>query len=147
MILVDNLTPEKRSAMMSRIRGRDTGPEMALRRALWASGLRYRIYPALPGKPDIAFISGKVAIFVDGCFWHGCSLHGVMPSTNTEFWRRKIGRNMERDNETNEKLEKAGWIVLRFWEHEVEKSLQVCVDRVMDTLKRRPARPGRLRPA
>ncbi|WP_084502092.1 very short patch repair endonuclease [Fundidesulfovibrio putealis] len=139
----DCFTPEKRSEVMSRIRGRDTGPELALRRALWSSGLRYRTHPALPGKPDIAFISRKVAIFVDGCFWHGCPLHGVMPGTNQEFWSRKIGRNIERDRETNARLEKEGWVVLRFWEHEVEKALQDCVTRVRDVLSEKPVRPAR----
>ena len=102
-------------------RGRDTGPELAVRRALHARGLRYRVDHPLPfdrrRRADIAFTRAKVAVFIDGCFWHGCPQHGATPRTNTEFWRAKIERNRARDCDTTERLEAMGWVVLRFWEH------------------------------
>lgn len=103
-------------------RGRDTGPEMAVRRALHARGLRYRVDHPLPfdrrRRADIVFTRAKVAVFIDGCFWHGCPEHGTTPRTNTAFWAAKIARNRERDEDTTGRLEALGWTVLRFWEHE-----------------------------
>jgi DNA mismatch endonuclease, patch repair protein len=103
-------------------RGRDTGPEMAVRRALHARGLRYRVDHPLPfdrrRRADIVFTRAKVAVFIDGCFWHGCPEHGTTPRTNTAFWAAKIARNRERDEDTTDRLDALGWIVLRFWEHE-----------------------------
>lgn len=102
-------------------RGRDTGPELAVRRALHARGLRYRVDHPLPfdrrRRADVAFTRAKVAVFIDGCFWHGCPEHGITPRTNTEFWRAKIARNRARDVDTTVRLEAMGWAVLRFWEH------------------------------
>jgi DNA mismatch endonuclease, patch repair protein len=102
-------------------RSRDTGPEMAVRRVLHARGLRYRVDHPLPfdrrRRADIAFTRAKVAVFIDGCFWHGCPEHGTTPRTNTAFWSEKIARNRARDQDTTERLEKLGWAVLRFWEH------------------------------
>lgn len=103
-------------------RGRDTGPELAVRRALHAMGLRYRVDHPLPfdrrRRGDIVFTRAKVAVFIDGCFWHGCPDHGVMPRTNSAFWAAKIARNRERDADTTARLVEQGWVVLRFWEHE-----------------------------
>lgn len=103
-------------------RGRDTGPELAVRRALHARGLRYRVDHPLPfdrrRRADIAFTRAKVAVFIDGCFWHGCPEHGTTPRTNTAFWAAKIARNRERDEDTTGRLDALGWTVLRFWEHE-----------------------------
>lgn len=103
-------------------RGRDTGPELAVRRALHARGLRYRVDHPLPfdrrRRADIAFTRAKVAVFIDGCFWHGCPEHGTTPRTNTAFWAAKIARNRERDEDTTGRLGALGWTVLRFWEHE-----------------------------
>jgi len=82
----DSLTPEQRSALMGRVRQRGTKYELILRRALWKAGYRYRLRNKLPGTPDIVFSGVKVAIFVDGCFWHGCPVHGSLPSTRQEFW-------------------------------------------------------------
>jgi DNA mismatch endonuclease (patch repair protein) len=117
---MDVLTPRQRSHCMSRIRGRNTGPELTVRKALWALGLRYRTHSAIPGRPDIVFAGAKVAVFIDGCFWHGCALHGVKPKTNRDFWREKIRKNRARDRKVTRILEADGWSVLRFWEHEVE---------------------------
>lgn len=119
----DVMTPEQRSRCMSHIRGRNTKPELLLRRALWAKGYRYRINSKLPGRPDLIFSRKRLAIFVDGCFWHGCPIHGTFPKTNSAFWKKKIQGNIERDNRVNRELERAGWEVLRFWEHEVEQDL------------------------
>ena len=102
-------------------RGRDTGPELDLRRLLHAAGLRYRVtYAPLPGvrcRPDIVFTRAKVAVFVDGCFWHGCPEHGTRPRANREYWDDKIARNRARDRRNNAAFEAAGWRVMRFWEH------------------------------
>ncbi len=103
-------------------RQRDTAPEMALRSALHRLGLRYWVHRApLPGirrQADIVFPRQRLAIFVDGCFWHGCPLHGTEAKANAAFWQQKITRNRERDRETDRSFEGAGWLVVRVWEHE-----------------------------
>lgn len=107
------------SAQMQRMGRRDTAPELALRRALTARGLRYRLHRRdLPGTPDIAFISARVAVFVDGCFWHGCSDHGVMPKANREWWQAKLAANSARDARKDEALIAGGWLPVHVWEHE-----------------------------
>ena len=110
------------SARMARVRQKNTDAEIALRRELFRKGLRYRINFEVSKKPrrtaDIAFPSLKIAIFVDGCFWHGCPIHASWPKQNAELWRRKIEANRARDIDTNIRLEAAGWTVLRFWRHE-----------------------------
>ena len=132
---MDSLTPEQRRYCMSRIKGKNTKPELVLRSALWHLGYRYRLHPAdLEGKPDIAFPSKRVAIFVDGCFFHGCPEHATIPKTNTRFWRAKIDRNRMRDHTVNRVLQDAGWTVLRFWEHEVRGQLDDCLARVAAAL-------------
>ena len=101
---------------------RDTTPEMAIRRELHARGFRYRVaYPPVGGlrrTADIAFLREKVAVLIDGCFWHGCPEHYAEPSRNAEYWRRKISRNRSRDLETAAIFQDSGWTVLRFWAHE-----------------------------
>lgn len=107
---------------MSQQRRVDTEIELRLRRVLHRAGLRYRVHARpLPGvrrTADIVFPSARVAVFVDGCFWHGCPDHGTTPKSNTEFWREKIRRNVERDRDTRLQLEAAGWIGLQVWEHD-----------------------------
>lgn len=109
-------------ARMSRQRVRDTAPELALRRALHAEGLRYRVdvapLPGLRRRADLVFTRARVAVFVDGCFWHCCPEHGTLPQSNAQWWRAKLERNAERDRDTDRVLNEAGWLVLRFWEHE-----------------------------
>lgn len=109
------------SSRFSSTRSRDTAPEMAIRRILHRRGLRYRVnYSAIPGNRrsvDIAFPRERLAIYVDGCFWHRCPLHFVEPGTRTEFWRQKINGNVERDEATNQLMSNHGWVVMRFWEH------------------------------
>jgi DNA mismatch endonuclease (patch repair protein) len=100
---------------------RDTPGELALRSALRALGLRYRVDATLPGtrrRADVAFLGAKVAVFVDGCFWHGCPTHGTWPKANAAWWRQKIEGNRRRDRDTDRRLMRDGWVVLRFWEHE-----------------------------
>ena len=114
-----------RSATMARIRGRDTKPELILRRALWADGYRYRVnYRTPAGRPDIVFPGRYLAVFVDGCFWHGCPDHYVRPRSRTGFWDRKLQSNVGRDRRQTLQLEESGWRVLRFWEHDVHMDLQ-----------------------
>ncbi|MFI1459423.1 very short patch repair endonuclease [Nocardia carnea] len=104
-------------------RSRDTKPELAVRRALHSLGLRYRVgivpEPSLRRRADIVFTKARVAIFIDGCFWHGCPEHGRAKfNHNTEYWPAKIAANVARDADTTDRLRCAGWTVLRFWEHE-----------------------------
>lgn len=110
------------SARMSRQLSKDTGAELAVRRLLHAAGLRYRVEYPVPGmarrRIDVAFTRARVAVLIDGCFWHGCPEHATRPKANAEWWRKKLDRNMARDLETTEHLIAQGWTVLRFWEHE-----------------------------
>jgi DNA mismatch endonuclease, patch repair protein len=109
-----------RSEQMSRIRGRDTSPEMLLRRALFALGLRYRVHYRTPsGRADVTFLSAKVAVEIDGCFWHGCPDHYVRPRGSARFWAAKLAANVRRDAAQMVAMKAAGWRVFRYWEHEV----------------------------
>ena len=104
---------------MSRMPRRDTRPELRLRRELHRRGLRYRVtLRGLPGTPDLAFTRARIAVFVDGCFWHGCPTHSVPAKHNTGWWREKILANKQRDHSTDEALLGAGWKVVRVWEHQ-----------------------------
>ncbi|MGA4985373.1 very short patch repair endonuclease [Streptomyces cellulosae] len=125
---------------MSRQNRRDTAPEVAVRRILHAGGLRYRVNVPVPGMPrrtiDIVFPKAKVAVFLDGCFWHGCPQHATSPKSNAEWWRTKLGKNVARDAETTEHLTQEGWTVLRFWEHEPPGEVAAAV-RATVTLEKR----------
>jgi len=107
---------------MQRQLRRDTRPELVLRRAMHAMGLRYRVdHPVVPGtrrRADIVFPKAGVAVFVDGCFWHQCSVHGTRPAANSGWWAAKLEQNVARDRDTDERLTAAGWTVVRVWEHE-----------------------------
>lgn len=131
----DALTRDQRSALMSRVKTRDTAPEVALRRALWAVGVRgWRCHPkSVPGKPDLAWIGRRVAVFVDGAFWHGHPDHYWGQSG--AFWDAKIARNRARDEVVNAELAKRGWRVVRLWDFEVERDLPGCVVRLQKTLQ------------
>ena len=120
-----------RSSNMSKIRERDTAPEMLLRKALWHRGFRFRVnFKVGEARPDIVFTSRKVVIFIDGCFWHGCPQHYVMPRTRSEFWSTKLLSNTIRDRKQTVALIESGWRVLRFWEHELEVELFQAVKQV-----------------
>ena len=101
---------------------RDTAPELALRKEIWRSGLRYRIDAApLPGvrrRADLLFTRARIAVYVDGCFWHSCPRHGTTPKANRDWWIAKLAANAERDRDTDQRLKSAGWRVIRVWEHE-----------------------------
>jgi DNA mismatch endonuclease (patch repair protein) len=116
---------------MARIRGRDTSPERILRKAIWGAGLRYRVcLRTFAGRPDIVLASSKVAIFVDGCFWHGCPDHYVKPRSRCEFWANKLRANFERDSRQTLALVGQGWRVYRVWEHEVFESVLPVVSKI-----------------
>lgn len=110
------------SHRMSRQRSRNTQVEVLLRKELHRTGLRFRVHrrpvPGLRREADIVFGPARVAVFVDGCYWHGCPQHATWPKTNADFWREKINRNRERDRDTDQKLVDVGWLPIRVWEHE-----------------------------
>jgi DNA mismatch endonuclease (patch repair protein) len=124
------------SARMSRIRQKDTAPELALRRALWAAGVRgWRCHPkGIPGRPDLAWVGRRVAVFVDGAFWHGHP--DYYWGQSGEFWDEKIARNRARDVRVNAELADAGWTVVRVWDFEVERDFDSCVAKVAAAVSR-----------
>ncbi len=137
-------TPSSEAALarMKAAKPRDTAPEKALRSALHRKGLRFRLdkkpVENLNRKADIVFRSAKVTVFVDGCFWHGCPVHGTQAKANAEFWAQKIKQNQERDLDTTSRLEAAGWIVIRVWEHEgPEEVSQKIYDIVVERKRKR----------
>lgn len=141
--------PAVTSRIMSAVRGRDTGPELRLRKALHARGFRFRVdYRALPGKPDVVFPSRRVAIFLDGDFWHGNvarargfsevaeDLEPYGRWANSEFWSKKIGQNVERDRRVDRQLRERGWTVIRLWESELAANFDGSLLRVLRVLGR-----------
>ena len=123
---------------MGKIKSRNTKPELKLKKALWKLGFRYRKnVTKLPGSPDIVFFKKKLAIFVDGEFWHGYNWNEKKAriKTNRDFWIPKIERNMQRDNHNNQLLNDSGWCVMRFWEHEIKKNFEECLCRIISHLK------------
>ena len=118
----DVFSPEKRSQVMARVKGRDTAPERIVRKLLWDAGYRYRLHGKLPGKPDLVFAGRRVAVFVHGCFWHGhdCARGAREPKANAEYWRAKIGRNRARDARVAAELTAMGWTPVTVWECELK---------------------------
>ena len=131
--MADTITRERRSWNMSRIKGRDTGPELRLRSLLHRAGFRFRLHSKeLPGKPDIVLPKYRAAIFVHGCFWHrhdGCR-NATMPSTRTEFWKSKFDSNVGRDERNQAALKAAGWTVLTVWECELKSDAPGVVEKL-----------------
>ncbi|MCA1560579.1 MAG: very short patch repair endonuclease [Acidobacteria bacterium] len=126
-------SPQVRKRMQV-TRRRDTPGELALRAALSALRLRYRVDLSLPGtrrRPDVAFLRAKVAVFVDGCFWHGCPEHGTWPKANAAWWRAKLKGNVLRDRDTDARLAAMGWRVFRVWEHDEPKSAAAAIARTV----------------
>jgi DNA mismatch endonuclease (patch repair protein) len=128
--------PKTRSQLMASVRQRDTRPELALREALWAAGCRYRKQARLPGRPDIAFIGARLAVFVDGCYWHGCPRHYSSPATNRAFWVEKLRANAARDQRKDAELEALGWRVIHVWECQVKTDREAVVQRIQHALGR-----------
>ena len=119
----DVFDPAARSAVMRRVKGRDTGPELRVRKVLWALGARYRLHRKdLPGSPDIVLPGRRLAVFVHGCFWHGhdCARGARIPKTNRDYWTAKVGRNRARDARVQAALADAGWRVETVWECEIK---------------------------
>lgn len=136
-MVTDIVDEETRSRMMAAVSRENTGPELALRRALWAAGIRgYRLHRRdLPGTPDLAWIGQELAVFVDGAFWHGHP-SAFTPGKSGEFWDEKIRRNQERDRRVDGELEDKGWTVLRIWDFEIQEDVEDCVERVAQELEK-----------
>ncbi|WP_144721085.1 very short patch repair endonuclease [Agrococcus jejuensis] len=141
---------ENSRRIMRANRRRDTSPEIAVRRLLHARGLRFRVdlqvEPTVRSRPDIFFTKQRVAIYIDGCFWHRCPTHGTEPKANSDYWKPKLDRNVERDRKSTEALEDLGWVVLRFWEHErpaaVADAISSVITRASGQAGRARSRPG-----
>lgn len=127
---------------MAAVRGRDNPREKAVRRLLHAAGLRFRVHHPIPGRPrrtiDIAFTRVRIAVFIDGCFWHGCPRHATSPKANAEWWQAKIAQNRLRDLDTSEYLTARGWQVVRAWEHEPP---EVVAATVLELVRAASVRP------
>lgn len=132
-------SPAARSVMRGN-QARDTKPEIAIRSALHQQGLRFRKHAVplegLRCRADIVFPRERIAIFVDGCFWHGCPSHGLRPQTNQAYWDAKIARNVQRDSRNNNVLSEAGWKVVRVWEHEPVETAVVRIETLVRRLRR-----------
>lgn len=131
--MTDCYPKDVRSKVMAKIRSKNTKPEVLLRKHLWNQGYRgYRIHNTdLPGKPDIAFKKRKVAIFIDGCFWHKCPECFIEPKTNRDYWLPKIQSNIERDKKNQEALEALDWTVIRIWEHEIKNNIETTAKKIV----------------
>lgn len=135
--MVDRISPEQRSALMSKVRSFDTGPERVVRSALHRRNLRFRKHVAhLSGRPDIVFAKARIAVFIDGDFWHGYRFP-QWRSKLQPYWQAKIERNRVRDKRNFARLRSKGWLVIRLWEHDVRQRLDFCVDRIADAVSSR----------
>lgn len=131
--MADNLSKEKRSKVMASIRGKDTKPEITIRKLLWKEGVRYRIHnKSIYGAPDISIKKDRIAVFIDGCFWHGCRRCYKEPTTNTAFWREKVHNNKKRRRKVRKVLKKQGWHVQEFWEHEVNSEPCKVMNKIIE---------------
>lgn len=132
--MVDNLTPNQRSYCMSQIKGKDTSIEKTVRSELHKRGLRFRKHVKdLPGKPDVVFTKAKVAVFIDGDFWHGYRF-STWEHKVSDFWKNKIQKNRERDKRNQNELRGMGWKVVRLWQHELKKDFEGCINRVIESV-------------
>lgn len=139
--MADIFTKEKRSEIMSKIRGKDTKAELIFRKALSAEvypkGYRYRLhYKKIPGSPDVVFVKQKIAIFIDGDFWHGRRYGKEGKTMRKKFWRDKIETNIRRDRRVNRQLKKLGWTILRFWESDVRRNLEKSAGKILEKLSK-----------
>lgn len=126
--MVDSVSKKKRSEIMSKIRAKNTKLETDFRKRVWIKGLRYRLHYKMTGKPDLVFVSKKIAVFIDSCFWHKCPKHFRQPKSNLDYWIPKIKNNVERDKKITRNLKTKGWEVLRFWEHDINGKPDKCVN-------------------
>ena len=132
-----------RSQQMARIKGKDTTPEKLLRAHLWHAGCRYRLdYRIGRTRPDLVFKGAMVAVYCDGCFWHGCPRHYVRPRRGHAYWAEKLAANLERDRRITRTLEAAGWTVLRIWECEIEQDLVAVASRIQAAVAGRSEQPS-----
>lgn len=120
---MDHISAEVRSKIMSKIKSSDTTVELALRREIWKCGFRYRVNYGIE-KIDIAFPKAKLAVFVDGCFWHSCPVHGHIPKSNLDYWAKKLAKNIERAKNKDLRLREEGWTIIHYWEHDIKKDPQ-----------------------
>ena len=127
--MADTFSKSVRHAIMSKIRSKNTFPEVKLRKVLWSKGIRYRLHYGR-FKIDLALLSRKIGIFVDGCFWHGCKEHCRLPNSNKHYWLPKIKKNMARDKTVNRELKKDGWLIMRIWEHDIKNNLEYVIKRI-----------------
>ena len=128
--MTDIFTPEKRSWVMSRIRGTNTKIDLIMKELLTEIGYKFEMYPKMFGNPDFVLKRKKIIIFCDGDFWHGYK-YNEKKKPAKKFWRDKIERNIKRDKRITRKLRRGGWSVLRFWEHDIEKRMDVCINRIL----------------
>ena len=132
---MDRISPDQRSRLMARVRERDTGIEVSLRKEIWGQGFRYRKNHRVEGvKVDLAFLGNRLVVFVDGCFWHGCPAHYSVPKSSVEFWAGKIRANVDRDRRQTANLEEGGWRVVRVWEHAVKSNPEGVADEIIRLL-------------
>ena len=135
--MTDNLTPEQRSKCMSRVKNKDTDIEKMVRSELHKRGYRFRKHvKKLPGTPDIVFPKAKVAVFIDGDFWHGYRFPAWEHKVS-DFWKKKIRKNRERDKKNFRKLRNMGWKVIRLWKHDVKNDLPGCISRITESITER----------
>ena len=143
--MADTMTPEQRSRCMSAVKGKDTKPEMIVRRYLFSKGLRFRLHVrSLPGNPDIVLPKYKTVVFINGCFWHGhegCKYYRL-PKSNVEFWESKITNNKSRDVQNEIKLKELGWRVIRIWECEIRRvqDREQSLEKLYHQILRKPSR-------
>lgn len=132
----DNLTPDQRSYCMSRIKGKDTGLETRVRSELHKRGFRFRKHlKELPGKPDVVFTKAKVAVFIDGDFWHGYRF-STWEHKVSDFWKTKISKNRKRDAKNHRQLRKMGWTVIRLWQHDLNRNFESCIEKIIDAINK-----------
>ncbi|WP_410769504.1 very short patch repair endonuclease [Fontibacillus sp. BL9] len=128
-------TEKENFLVMSSIRGKNTKLEQSVSKAIWRKGIRFRKnVTGLFGKPDIAIKKYKIVIFIDSCFWHGCSLHYKQPRKNPEYWEKKITRNIQRDIEVTQYYLKKEWTLIRVWEHELKRDFDNIIDQIADCI-------------
>ena len=142
--MTDVMTKKQRSKCMSEIKGRDTKPEIVLRKRLWSRNLRYRLNAKILGRPDIVNRQRRLAVFVDGCFWHKCPDHFSAPKSNKQFWHDKIEANVLRDRKVNAALISEGWHVIRIWEHSIKDDACQVVDQLEICFMNAPTPAGKL---